>query len=51
MTNVVSGSGTTGRLSDPGAFGPFAGTALLMLGLALALVAGLAASRLALRRR
>ena len=49
--NVVSDSGTAGRLSDPGAFGPFAGTALLVLGLALALVAGLAASRRALRQR
>ncbi len=48
--NVVSASGTTGRLGDPHAFGPFAGTALVVLGLAVALVAGVAASRRALRR-
>jgi hypothetical protein len=47
---VVSDSGTTGRLGDPGALGPFAGTVLLVVGLAVALVAGLAAGRRALRR-
>jgi hypothetical protein len=49
--NVVSDSDTTGRLSDPGAVGPFAGTVLLVVGLLIALVAGSAASVRALRHR
>lgn len=42
---VVSwpGSGTGGRLADPSAFVPFAGTVLFLAGLVVALVAGVAA--------
>jgi hypothetical protein len=38
-------------LGDVGAFGPFAGTPVFLLGLLIALVAGVIATRNGLRRR
>lgn len=43
--------GIADRLGDPGEFGPFAGTALYALGLLVALVAGVVATKRGLRRR
>ena len=44
-------SGAAEQLGDPGAFGPFGGTALFVIGLLTALVAGAAATVHGLRRR
>lgn len=48
---VVNFTGIAGRLGDPGAFGPFAGTALQLIGLLVALVAGVMAAARGLHRR
>jgi hypothetical protein len=42
---TIVGNGFTPQLSDPGAFGGFAGTVVQILGLAIALPAGIVAAR------
>jgi hypothetical protein len=51
LTATIAGNGFTPQLSDPGAFGGFAGTLVQIAGLAVALAAGIVAARPNIRPR